>query len=53
MFTKLSGLNEVRQLDGVTHGSMEKKNQVPPMLLAVMIPTVSKAKKSERTLADT
>ena len=50
---KVSRPNEVRQGDGVTHGGTEKKNQVPPMLLAGLIPTYSKAKERERTLADT
>ena len=50
---KVSRPNEVEQRDGVMHGGKEKENQVPSMLLAGLIPTASKAKKSKRTLADT
>ena len=50
---KVSRPNEVGQGDGARHGGREKENQVLPMLLAGLISTASKAKKSERTLADT
>ena len=39
--------------DGATHSGGEKDNQLPPMLLAGLISTDSKAKKNERNLADT
>ena len=50
---KVSCPSEVEQGDVVRHGGREKENQVPPMLLAGLISTPSKAEKSERTLADT
>ena len=50
---KVSRPNEVGQGDGAMHGGWEKENQVPPMFLAGLISTASKAKKSERPLADT
>ena len=50
---KVSRPSEVGQGDGAKHGGKEKENQVPPMLLAGLVSTASKAKKSERTLADT
>ena len=50
---KVSRPSEVGQGDGAKHGGREKENQVPPMLLAGLVSTASKAKKSERTLADT
>ena len=50
---KVSRPNEVGQGDGAMHGGRERENKVPPMLLAGLISTASKAKKSERTLADT
>ena len=50
---KVSRLSEVGQGDGAMHSVREKKNQVPSMLLTGLISTASKAKKSERTLADT
>ena len=45
--------SEARQGDGVVHSGREIENQVPPMLLAVLIFTASKANKNERTLSDT
>ena len=45
--------NEVGQGDSTRHGCREKENQVPTMLLAGLISTASKPKKSERTLAGT
>ena len=45
--------SEFGQGGGVRRGGRENENQVPPMLLAGLISTASKAKKSERTLADT
>ena len=50
---KVSRPNEVGEGDGVMHECKETENQVPPMLLAGLISTFSKAKKSNRTLADT
>ena len=50
---KVSGLSEIGQGDGAMHGDREKENQVPSMLLTGLTSTASKAKKSERTLADT
>ena len=50
---KVSRPNEVVQWGCGTQGGKEKENQVPPMLLAGLISTASKAKKNEWTLADT
>ena len=50
---KVSRPSEVGQGDGAMHSGREKKNQVPPMLLTGLISRASKAKKSDRTLADT
>ena len=50
---KVSHPNEDGKWDGATHGGREKENQVPPMLLAGLMFTASKARKNERTLADT
>ena len=44
---KLSRLREVGQGGGAIHGGRETENQVPPMLLAGLISTASKAKQSE------
>ena len=43
---KVSRPNEFGQGDGAMHGGWEKENQVPPMFLAGLISTASKAKKS-------
>ena len=51
--TKASRPNEKGQGDGAASGGGEKENLIPPMLLAALISTASKSKKSARTLADT
>ena len=50
---KVSCPNQIEQGDGARHGGWEKENQVPTMFLFGLISTASKAKKSDRTLADT
>ena len=50
---KVSHPNEDGKWDGATHGGREKENRVPPMLLAGLMFTASKARENERTLADT
>ena len=49
---KVSRSSKIGQGDGEKNGDREKENQVPPMLLAGLISTASKAKKSESSLAD-
>ena len=53
LLAKVSRSSEVGHGDGARHGGREKENQGPPMMLAGLISTASKAKKSERTLAET
>ena len=38
--------SEAGQGDGVAHGGREKENQVPPLLLAILTSSASKAKKN-------
>ena len=49
---KVSCPSKVGQGDATMHGGREKENQMTPMLLAGLISTASKVKKSETTLAD-
>ena len=50
---KVSRPNENGQGDCAALGGGEKENLIPPMLLAGLISTASKSRKSLRTLADT